>query len=181
MNCMSGRGWGSCFPHHLPPFEVSEHGNNGVNGKKSGRGVQSFPEVQPGGEEVGCKPQSPLFHILVCQHPHAEDAEHGGKTIAVGHGTVGIADEDKGDKREDGDADGGKRSRISAGKRGDGHFRFAGVAFRPFVPTVDAGKKIVDVDAHVGIKLTVIKDEHIDHGHEDAHGPQPFIGFVFEI
>ena len=50
--------------------------------------------------------------------------------------------------------------------------------FRPDVPTIDTRKEIIDIDAHVGIKLALIKDNYIYQRHHYTHRPQPYIGFI---
>ena len=60
-------------------------------------------------------------------------------------------------------------------------FFFRKSVFCPHNPAVDAGKEIIDVDAHIGIKFRLVENEDVNHRHDHAEKPQPFVGFVFEI
>lgn len=122
-----------------------------------------------------------MFNVFVSEHPHGKNAEGGCKAVAVGHGAVGVTDKHKGDARKNRRCGNCRRKNVPLWSVSDGGLG-VGVFFScPHHPAVNAGKEIVDVDAHVGVEFALEKDVDIYSGHEQPEEPEPFIGFVFQI
>ena len=95
--------------HFIPPTKISENSNYHIDDEQDCGGVEPFPKIEGGGNDIHDNPQQPLFEVLLREHPHRHDAEGGGEGIAEGDGTVGEGAQNPVKKPPQGDGGRGNR------------------------------------------------------------------------
>ena len=135
---------------------------------------RSFLDIEHTTYDIDNHPEQPLFKVLTCQGPEADERQGIGKRIEYGHSGVGPCDQDVIDGSPGQKETHRCRQILSSWHVDDGQFlfKFPGLFELPDIEAIKGSQRVVKSHSCIAIEPMTPIQIDIQSGHDDAYKPK---------